>query len=88
MRFPLIWVGLKRCKPPEPIVETDEMREIREWNAHMDSRLVFGLMDNVRYWSARAVEEAKHGPKAVLRNSRDQPIDTVTIEQVYVATAD
>jgi hypothetical protein len=83
MRFPLIWIGLKRRKPPEPIVETDEMRAVREWETHMDSRLVFGLMNDTRYFSSRAAEEARRGPKAVLRNSMNQHIDTVTIEPVY-----
>jgi hypothetical protein len=64
------------------IEEKPEVREARRRDEHMRSALEFGMM-NACYFSSRSVDEARKGPRAVLRNSRGDHIG-FRIEPVYV----
>lgn len=83
MRFPLLWIGLKRRKSA-PIIESEEAIEARVYDALLATSLEFGLMGDTHFFSSSAAEEARGGPQAVLRNSAYPPqhIDKVTVEPV------
>lgn len=84
MRFPLLWIGRKRRKSA-PIIESEEAIEARAHDTLLAAGLEFGLMGDTHFFSSKVAEEARGGPKVVLRNSAYPPrhIDKVTIDPVY-----
>ena len=79
----IIWLLKRKLRRhrPGPVVQPEAPFDPRE--DHFASRLAFGMM-KACYFSSRAVQEAKGGPLAVLRNERGEPI-TARVEAPYVA---
>lgn len=70
MRFPIIWIGFKSRKS-----------KLSARDILLGDSLAFGMM-NAHWFSSQAVDEAKLGPKAVLRNEIGGRIDKVTVEPI------
>jgi hypothetical protein len=80
-----LWYITRKVRGRPVAIESDADREAREYDEMITGRLALGLMQDTHYHSSRAVEEAKKGPKAVLRNTRGLHIETVTLDPVVTA---
>lgn len=80
-----LWYITRRLRGRPVAVESEADREAREYDELLTKRLELGLMQDTHYYSSSAAEEAKKGPKAVLRNTSGQHIETVTLDSVITA---
>jgi hypothetical protein len=79
-----LWYISRRKRARPVVIESDEDRQAREYDEMISGRLEFGLMDKTHFHSSRAVDEARKGPKAVLRNERGEHIESVILCPVVV----